>query len=87
MEERQQKVLEQIGSKLWFPRQPKALIDLQWGKCCPEDIDFIFYRLVVIFADNEVSHTILDEFDFEPDRTIHIGVTRPRATKYFSIDL
>ena len=30
--ERLHKVLGQVGSKLWFPWQQKAPIDLQWGK-------------------------------------------------------
>ena len=32
--ERLHKVLGQIGSKLWFPWQQKAPIDLKWGKWC-----------------------------------------------------
>ena len=42
--ERQHKVLGQIGSKLWFPWQQKAPIDLQWGKWCLHLFSFFFIQ-------------------------------------------
>ena len=40
--ERLHKVLGQIGLKLWFPGQQKALIDLKWGKRCLHLFSIVF---------------------------------------------
>ena len=72
----QHKVLGQIRSKHWFPRQPKALTDLKWGKKCPADSDLIFDWIFVKLAVNENSHTVSDEFNFGPGQTICTGVIR-----------
>ena len=40
--ERLHKVLGQIGSKLWFPWQQKAPIDLKWGKWCLHLFSVVF---------------------------------------------
>ena len=54
----------------WFPHQPISPINLNWGKCCPEDSDFIFYWIFIKLAGNEDSLEISDEFDFGPDQSI-----------------
>ena len=64
---RQHTVLRQIGSKLWFLRQPKAPIDLKFWKCCPENSDSIFDWIFINLADNEDSHKISHKLDFGPD--------------------
>ena len=53
MGERLHKVLGQIGSKLWFPWQKKAPIDLQWGKQCLHLFSVDFDAIVFIFAGNK----------------------------------
>ena len=53
-------------------------------KCCPEESDFIFDRIFVRPAGGKDGFKILAEFDSEPNRTIHLGVTCPWATKIFS---
>ena len=85
--ERLHKVLGQIGSKLWFPWQQKAPIDLQWGKQCLHLFSVVFDPILFILADNEDMHKILDEFKFRPDRTTDYGVSCPWASKKFPIDL
>ena len=42
------KVLGQIGSKLWFPWQQKAPIDLQWGKRCLHLFSVVFDTVLFI---------------------------------------
>ena len=59
-------------SYLPFSALPVIPIDLPWGKCCPEDSDFIFDQSFIKLRGNEDSHKILDEFDFGPDWTIHL---------------
>ena len=71
------KVFAQIGSKLWFSMATDSSHRLIMGKCCPEDSDFIFYRIFVKLAGNENSHKISHGVDFGPDRTIHFGFTHP----------
>ena len=50
---------------------------LEWWKCCPIDSDLIFYRIFLILEGNKGSHKISEEFEFQPDKTIHFGVTCP----------
>ena len=85
--ERLHKVLGQIGSKLWFPWQQKASIDLQWGKRCLHRFSVVFYLILFILAGNEDMHKISDEFEFWPDQTTDYGVSCPWASKKFPIDL
>ena len=46
-------------------------------KCCLHASSFIFDRIIIKVAGNEDRHKSSDEFDFEPDQTIHFGVTCP----------
>ena len=85
--ERLHKVLEQIRSKLWFPWQQKAPIDLQWEKWCLHLFLVVFDWIFFILASNEDMHKISDEFEFPPDRTADYGVSCPWASKKFPIDL
>ena len=78
-EERLHNVLGQIGSKLCFPWQQKAPIDLQWGKWCLHLFSVAFDLILFILACNEDMHKISDEFEFRPDRTTDYGVSCPRA--------
>ena len=77
MGKRLHNVLGRIGSKLRFPQQPKSPTDIVVKKSS-EDSDFIFIFdwIFVKLAGNEDTHKISDEFDFGPDRTIHLGVNR-----------
>ena len=56
--ERLDKVLGQIGSKLWFPWQQKAPIDLQWGKWCLHLFSVVFDPILFILAGKEDMHKI-----------------------------
>ena len=85
--ERLHTALGQIGSKLWFPWQQKAPIDLQWGKRCLHFFSVIFDRILFILAGNKDMHKISDAFEFRPDRTTDYGVNCPWASKNFPIDL
>ena len=85
--ERLHKVLGQIRSKLWFPWQQKAPIDLLWEKRCLHLFSVVFDRIFFILAGNENMHKISDEFEFPPDRTTDYGVSCPWASKKFPIDL
>ena len=85
--ERLHKVLGQIRSKLWFPRQQKAPIELQWEKQCLHLFSVVFDRIFFILAGNEDMHKISDEVEFPPDRTTDYGVSCPWASKKFPIDL
>ena len=73
--ERLHKVLGQVGSKLWFPWQQKAPIDLQWEKWCLHLFSVVFDPIFFILAGNEDMHKILDEFEFWPDWTTDYGVS------------
>ena len=84
--ERLHKVFGQIGSKLWFPWQQKAPIDLQWGKRCLHLFSAVFNPILFVLAGNEDRHKISDEFEFRPDRTTDYGVSCPWASKKFPID-
>ena len=55
-------------------------IDL-WKKSCPDDSYLTFDRIFINLACNQDSHKILDEFEFQPDWTIHFGVTCPWVAK------
>ena len=77
----------QIGSKLWFPWQQKASIDLQWGKRCLLLFLVVFYPILFILPGNEDMHKIADEFKFRPGRTTNYGVSCPWESKKFPIDL
>ena len=55
-------VLGQIGSKLWFPWQQKAPIDLYWGKRFLHLFSVVFNPTIFILAGNEDMHKIWDEF-------------------------
>ena len=83
--ERLHKVLGQIRSKLWFPWQQKAPIELQWEKRCLHLFSVVFDRIIFILAGNKDMHKISDEFEFPPDRTTDYGC--PWASKKFPIDL
>ena len=85
--ERLHKVLGHIRSKLWFPWQQKAPIELQWEKRCLHLFSVVFDRIFFILAGNEDMHKISDEFEFPPDRTTDYGVSCPWASKKFPIDL
>ena len=75
--ERLHKVLGQIRSKLRFPWQQKAPIELQWEKRCLHLFSVVFDRIFFILAGNEDMHKISDEFEFPPDRTTDYGVSCP----------
>ena len=77
------KVLGQIGSKLWFPWQQKAPIDLR----CLHLFLVAFDPILLILAGNEDMYKISDELEFQPDRTTDYGVSCPWASKKFPIDL
>ena len=79
--ERLHKVLGQIRSKLWFPWQQKAPIDLQWGKWCLHLVSVVFDPILFILRGNEDMHKISDEFEFRPDRTTDYGVSCPWGKK------
>ena len=79
--ERLHKVLGQIRSKLWFPWQQKAPIDLWWGKWCLHLFSVVFDPILFILAGNEDRHKISDEFEFRPDRTTDYGVSCPWGLK------
>ena len=85
--ERLHKVLGQIRSKLWFPWQQKAPIELQWEKRCLHLFSVVFDRIFFVLASNKDMHKISDEFEFPPDRTTDYGVSCPCASKKFPIDL
>ena len=55
----------------------KCPTDIEWGKCCPSDSDFIFEQILIKLASNENSHKISDKFDFGPNSTNGMRVTRP----------
>ena len=80
---RQHNVLRQIGSKLWFPWQQKASIDLLWGKWCLHLFLVAFDPILFILAGNEDMHKILDEFEFRPDWTTDYGVSCPWGLNNF----
>ena len=82
--ERLHKVLGQFGLKLWFPWQPKAPIDLQWGKCCPEDSASFFIGSssklqVTTTAIKSQTSSILGHYSFRS--------YSPLSDKKFPIDL
>ena len=81
--ERLHKVLGQIGSKLWFPWQQKAPIDLLWGKWCLHLFSVVFDLIHFILAGNKDMHKISDKFEFRPDRTTDYGVSCPWGLKNF----
>ena len=84
--ERLHKVLGQIGSKLWFPCQPKALIDLLQETYYEHDSTFI---LIDSSSTLQITRTGIKSrtFDFGPDRTTRFGVTRLWVPNIFPIDL
>ena len=47
----------------------------------------ILFILASIVASNEDMHKILNEIEFWPDRTTDYGVSFPRESKKFPIDL
>ena len=77
-------VLRQIGTKLWFPWQQKAPIDLQWGNWCIHLLSIAFDPILFILAGDENMHKSSDEFKFRQDRTTDYGVSCPWASKNFS---
>ena len=74
--ERLHKVLDQVGSELWFPWQLIAPIGLQWEKCCEHPSAYIFDRIFIL-AGNEDSHKISDEFEIWVDSTMDCRVSWP----------
>ena len=83
MGERLHKILGQIRSKLWFPWQQKAPIELQWEKRCLHLFSVVFDRIFFILAGNEDMHKISDEFEFPPDRTTDYRVSCLERLKNF----
>ena len=81
--ERLHKVLVQIGSKLWFPWQQKAPIDLSWGRRYLRLFSVVFDPILFILAGNEDMLKISHEFKFWPDRTTDYGVTALECLKNF----
>ena len=58
-----------IGIFFFWPYLPFSVlmlapIDLQWGKCCPEDSNFILGWIFIKLAANINSHKISGEFDY-----------------------
>ena len=80
--ERLLKVLGKIGSKLWFPWQQTAPIDLQWGKRCLHLFSFFFYLIFLKLAGNRL--WILDKFEFWPAGISPYGVRCSWASKFSS---
>ena len=78
--ERLHKVLGWIGSKLWFPWQQKAPIDLQWRKRCLHLFSVVFDPILFILAGNKDMHKISDKFEFRRDWTTDYGVSCPWAS-------
>ena len=76
-----------LYQKFWCPWQQKAPIDLWWGKWCLHLFSVAFDPILFILAGREDMHKILDEFEFQPDRTTGYGVSCPWASKKFPIDL
>ena len=74
--ERLHKVLGQIVSELWFPRQQKASVDIM-GKMMSPPFLGCFDPVLLILAGNEDMHKISDEFEFRSDRTTDYGVSCP----------
>ena len=85
--EKLHKVLGQIGSKLWFPWQQKAPVDLLWENDVSTFSWLFFYPILFILAVNEGMYKISNEFEFRPDRTSDYGVSYHRASKKNPIDL
>ena len=54
-----------------------------WKKWCLPAILFIFDRIFIKVAGNQARYKISDEFDFGPDRTVHVGVTCPLTPSVF----
>ena len=81
--ERLHKVLGQIGSKLLFPWQQKAPIDLQWRKWCLHLFSVVFDPILFILAGTEDMHKISDECEFRPDWTTDYGVSCPWGLNNF----
>ena len=76
----------QTGSKLWLSWQPKAPIDLQWGKWCLHLFSIIFYWIFTKLAGIQDRRKISDEFKFQLNWIIHFSVTRPWALEKLLID-
>ena len=55
---------------------PKTLFDFVWSHSL-----FRFNRIFISLADNLDRHTISNDFEFRPDRTIDFGVTCPLVPK------
>ena len=65
----------------------ELLVTEHLKKCCEHNSTFIFGRIFIKLAGNKNMHKVLDEFDFQSDRTIFFGVTHTWASKIFPIDL
>ena len=81
--ERQHKVLGQIGSKLWFPWQQKAPMDLKRGN---DVATFSLSFFIRFFLYLQVTRTCIkswNEFKFRPVRTTDYRVSCPWASKKF----
>ena len=50
-----------VGSEVWFPWQQTAPIGLNRGKSC-QHWPYTFDQIFFIYAGNDNSHNILDEF-------------------------
>ena len=52
------------------------------GKWCLQASLFIFNRIFVKLAGNQDMHKMSNQYDFGPDRTIHVGVTNVLAIEW-----
>ena len=76
-----------LTSKVTCPWMPKISSHiLLWWKCCLIGSVFIFDWIFLILAGNKGSHKISEEFEFQPDQTIHFGITCLWGSKIFPID-
>ena len=78
--ERLHKGLGRIGSKLWFPWQQKAPIDLKMGKRCLHLFSVVFDPILFILAGNKDMHNILDKFEFRSQLPLSILKISHRLT-------
>ena len=57
------------------------------GKWCRQASSFIFDRIFIKLVDNQDRHKLSEEFEFQPDRISHFGVTCPCGQIRFSTDI
>ena len=73
------KILGQIGSKLWFPWQQKPPLTYNGENSVSTFSRLFFYLILFILAGNQDMDKVSDKFEFLPDRTTDYGVIRPWA--------